>query len=236
MEDPRTGLRIIKVDPKFKKQHHAKNSRSSLDDKVIYWFGKIKKISRYGDANRRIAMVTDKGIFLCSENGGINRCIVIASILEIIHGPREGPPTLALRIGDPKDFDAQIQTYNNQDKSDIVRIIQRVHEVFVGARIPERELHTDSGEAIEEIIQSKRPRNWESPMVPLTPIAVATAENGSNEDHLQTNREHIRDVFNDVHASIHNNLLAYRRQELDEAREEMEGYGEMIAERDGCVI
>eukprot|EP01060_Flectonema_neradi_P012459 TRINITY_DN19272_c0_g1_i1.p1 TRINITY_DN19272_c0_g1~~TRINITY_DN19272_c0_g1_i1.p1 ORF type:complete len:522 (+),score=107.21 TRINITY_DN19272_c0_g1_i1:36-1601(+) len=231
MEDPRTGLRIIKVDQSFKTKHASKKGYN-LNDKVIYWFGKVKKYSRYRATHKRVLLITDRAIYICGEDAGIKRTIAIKSILEVIHGPKN---IFALRNGDPKDCDVQLEAFTKQDKSDIIRIIQRAHEVFEGAEVPERELHAQTGEVLEEVVNLKKPREYKSPIIEPTPISEATQANVNHKNNFEESREHIRQVFDQVQSTIHNNLMAYRRQELDEAREEMEGYGEMIAERDAEI-
>lgn len=219
--DPRTGLEILDIPVT-----HAKYF-GDLKGSLIHWFGDVEKFNRMWRVQKRVCIVTDVCIYLCRMDGSITRCAHIQAIQEVI----VADTALGLRIGSP-DYDMLIKFSTIKEREDVLNILSKVFWCVNGAEIDQRQLNSESGEAMQQVLNLTKPDNYANRVEPLKSTRalqklIEEKKRREAEDHMVVEME-----FDRIRDGLKEELQKYRSEEYDKMAAQLASYVKLLNEKD----
>jgi hypothetical protein len=128
--DPRTGLHMISI-PDVMRPYFVDAARA-----VLHFFAVVRKTSRTGEVVKRVALVSDQALYLCTPNGVVKRCILVSDMEELLLDAGFG-----LGIRSRERYDLAFECVTADHRTELVEILQRLFRFSSGGRaIPVREV------------------------------------------------------------------------------------------------
>ena len=131
-------------------------------DAVLHFFAIVKKPSKVGESVKRILIITDQALYLCTSNGAVKRCIDVMDIDEILLDA--GGFMFGLKA--QNDYDMAFQCMSRDHRQEIVDILQRLYKYLTGGRaIPITDVPTHR--RMEGYLQLQQPEGYVLKMTPF---------------------------------------------------------------------
>lgn len=128
--DPRTGLHFVDL-PDVIRPYFADAAKA-----VLHFFAVVRKPTKLGELVKRVVLIGDQALYLCTPNGEVKRCIDVVDIDEILIDQSFG---IGFRCH--QDYDLTFQCVTGEHRQEIVDILQRLYKFAFGGRaIPVSEL------------------------------------------------------------------------------------------------
>lgn len=121
--DPRTGLHFVEV-PDVMRPYFADALGS-----VLHFFAVVRKPSKMGELVKRILVISDQALYLCTPNGVVKRCVDVVDIDEILLDSSFG-----IGLRSHTDYDLTFQCTTSEHRREIVEILQRIYKYSSGGR------------------------------------------------------------------------------------------------------
>lgn len=122
--DPRTGLHFVQV-PDVMRVYFQ-----DLTEAVLHFFAVVRKPSKTGELVKRVLLINDSSMYLCTPNGTIKRCLDIIQMNEILLDRAFG---IGIRCA--ADYDVTFQCATGDHRQEIVDIIQRIFRYLSGGKV-----------------------------------------------------------------------------------------------------
>lgn len=124
--DPRTGLHLVRV-PDVVRTYFR-----DLSDAVLHYFAVVRKPSKSGELVKRVLMISDCALYLCTPNGTIKRCLEVSAINEILLDRNFG---IGIRCS--ADYDLTAICATGDHRQEMVDILQKIYRYLTqGKSIP----------------------------------------------------------------------------------------------------
>lgn len=219
--DPRTGLDIVDIPVT-----HAKYF-GDLKGSLIHWFGDVEKFNRMWRVQKRVCIVTDVCIYLCRIDGSITRCAHIQGIQEAI----VTDTALGLRIG-PPDYDMLIKFDKVKDREDVLHVLSKVYWCVNGQQLERRQLNSESGEAMQQVLNLTKPENFVNRVEPLKSTRALQRLMEEKRRREEEDRMVVEQEFERIKEGLALELQKYRSEEYDKMAAQLASYVKLLNDKD----
>ncbi|CUF98897.1 Hypothetical protein, putative [Bodo saltans] len=219
--DPRTGLDIVEIPVT-----HAKYF-GDLKGSLIHWFGDVEKFNRMWRVQKRVCIVTDVCIYLCRIDGSITRCAHIQGIQEAI----VTDTALGLRIG-PPDYDMLIKFDKVKDREDVLHVLSKVYWCVNGQQLERRQLNSESGEAMQQVLNLTKPENFVNRVEPLKSTRALQRLMEEKRRREEEDRMVVEQEFERIKEGLALELQKYRSEEYDKMAAQLASYVKLLNDKD----
>jgi hypothetical protein len=155
--DPRTGLHFVELPPVIR-QHFAEASKA-----VLHFFAVVRKPTKSGELVKRVVLIGDQALYLCTPNGVVKRCIDVADIDEMLLDNAFG-----LGIRCHNDIDLAFACVTGEHRQEIVDVLQRVFKYSSGGRaIPTADVPRH--QRMEAFLKLTKPPGYKMSLTPFRP-------------------------------------------------------------------
>ena len=153
--DPRTGLHFVDI-PDVMRPYF-----SDAVNAVIHFFAVVRKPSKMGDLVKRVVMIGDGALYLCTPNGIVKRCLDVADISEILVDA-----TLGIGFRCQGNYDLAFQCVSGDHRQEIIDILRRIFRVVSGGRtIPVVPIARH--QRLDALLKLSAPQNYVMRMTPF---------------------------------------------------------------------
>lgn len=153
--DPRTGLHMVDL-PDVMRPYFVDASKA-----VIHLFSVVRKTSKSGEVVKRVVLVSDQALYLCTPNGIVKRCVAVPDIDELLIDTSFG---VGLRTKDK--YDLSFQCVTTEHRQELLDILQRLFRFASGGRaIPVREV--PKHQRLEAVLTLVPPAGYVMQLVPF---------------------------------------------------------------------
>lgn len=121
--DPRTGLHFVQV-PEVMRPYFQ-----DLSDAVLHFFAVVRKPSKTGEMVKRVLLISDSALYVCTPNGSIKRCVDVMNINEILLDRAFG---VGIRCS--MDYDVTFHCATGDHRQEIVDILQSIFKYLSQGR------------------------------------------------------------------------------------------------------
>lgn len=128
---------------------------------VLHFFAVVRKTSKSGEIVKRVVLVSDSALYLCTPNGIVKRCIAVADIDELLIDASFG---LGIRTKDK--YDLSFACVTSEHRQELLDILQRLFRFASGGRaIPVREV--PKHQRLEAVLSLVPPAGYVMQLVPF---------------------------------------------------------------------
>eukprot|EP00755_Sulcionema_specki_P031066 Sspe_Gene.18850::Locus_6815_Transcript_1_1_Confidence_1.000_Length_1688::g.18850::m.18850 len=228
--DPRTGLPIVDIPKRFQ---GLSILNEQLKGRVIHYINNVTKANRRSQSQKRILVITDEHVQFRdkSSQGHLKRSFPVKAITCLIELRNDSQNRIPLQISGHNEFDCLFEAKSEQDKSDIIRILDRVREHHTGKPIPRRELKdlvkggsrpTSETDDLLSALKLKKPHGWTATNNNVTKIVDLLERSQMQDREKERKRKTMAEEFERIKGEIRMRLAhdqeATKREVEDEIR------------------
>eukprot|EP01060_Flectonema_neradi_P022250 TRINITY_DN30523_c0_g1_i1.p1 TRINITY_DN30523_c0_g1~~TRINITY_DN30523_c0_g1_i1.p1 ORF type:complete len:514 (+),score=91.27 TRINITY_DN30523_c0_g1_i1:49-1590(+) len=212
--DPRTGLQLVQVPPRFQ-QAFAYASKGS----ILYWFGAVRRYLPGWKDQEQVLMVSYTCMYFATLQGSIKNCLRLRDIDALVFSP-ERDVTLGIKMT-PESREPDICFDAVGDgRNEVADIIQTVHQTLYNQQVQVIEHHP-----LNHILNIEYPPGWKLNNENLPHVGLL--EEGLHTKNL------IQQAFHDVKENLKHTITEDQEgEEFEHVSRNIDMYMEMLEDRD----